>query len=302
MSAKVYKITITKSNGENETIPFIIPSKKGAHKLKFTLSNGEEVDGGNIVVDWKAHSYSLKFMLSNGEEIDAGNIETPKATSFATMSWADISAIVESGLAPYSFSVGDEKTITLSTGEEITLVILGFNHDEVRATGSKRSMTIGMKNLLSATYYINADYTDTSGWIGSEMRDTTMKTLFSQLPADLQSVIKEVTKKSLIGGTIDINRAGDKLWLLSEVEINGTTEEGYDGEGEQYEYWKSVKNGAIPEDRMKYLSNGKGQPSGWWLRSASVGTDYAYRLVQLGGTINNTNMTIKEGICFCFCL
>lgn len=46
-----------------------------------------------------------------------------------SMSWSEISQIARAGRAPMLFNIGDEKTITLSTGEKITLVILDFWHD-----------------------------------------------------------------------------------------------------------------------------------------------------------------------------
>lgn len=51
--------------------------------------------------------------------------------SFAKATWGEISAIANSGNARDYFDVGEEKTITLTTGEEVTLVILGFNQDIV---------------------------------------------------------------------------------------------------------------------------------------------------------------------------
>lgn len=70
--------------------------------------------------------------------------------SFEKASWSDIAALSESGSADKYFSVGDEKTISLTTGEQVTLVILGFDHDDLTG-GGKAGMTIGMKNLLATT-------------------------------------------------------------------------------------------------------------------------------------------------------
>lgn len=105
--------------------------------------------------------------------------------SFSKASWGQIAALSEGGSASKYFSVGDEKTIELTTGEEITLVILGFNHDDL-ASGGKAGITIGMKNLLATRYAMNSSNTNAGGWDQSKMRTETMQTLLAQLPSDCE--------------------------------------------------------------------------------------------------------------------
>lgn len=222
--------------------------------------------------------------------------------SFEKASWSDIAALSESGSADKYFSVGDEKTISLTTGEQVTLVILGFDHDDLTG-GGKAGMTIGMKNLLATTYRMNATATNEGGWDESEMRTSTMATLLSQLPSDLQGVIKQVNKKATAGGaSTSITTSADKLWLLAEVEVDGTTSAGYADEGEQYEYWKTVKDGTVAADRKKYLSNGSGSAGGWWLRSPSVSSSYIFRYIFSSGDVSYLNASDAYGVSFGFCI
>ena len=222
--------------------------------------------------------------------------------SFEKASWSDIAALSESGSADKYFSVGDEKTISLTTGEQVTLVILGFDHDDLTG-GGKAGMTIGMKNLLATTYRMNATATNEGGWDESEMRTSTMATLLSQLPSDLQGVIKQVNKKATAGGaSTSITTSADKLWLLAEVEVDGTTSAGYADEGEQYEYWKTVKDGTVAADRKKYLSNGSGSANGWWLRSPSVSSSYAFRCIGSSGYVDYISANGTCGVSFGFCI
>ncbi len=222
--------------------------------------------------------------------------------SFEKASWSDIAALSESGSADKYFSVGDEKTISLTTGEQVTLVILGFDHDDLTG-GGKAGMTIGMKNLLATTYRMNATATNEGGWDESEMRTSTMATLLSQLPSDLQGVIKQVNKKATAGGaSTSITTSADKLWLLAEVEVDGTTSAGYADEGEQYEYWKTVKDGTVAADRRKYLSNGSGSAGGWWLRSPSVSYSANFRAFTSTGYVNYYNANYTRGVSFGFCV
>lgn len=222
--------------------------------------------------------------------------------SFSKASWGQIAALSEGGSASKYFSVGDEKTIELTTGEEITLVILGFNHDDL-ASGGKAGMTIGMKNLLATTYRMNATATNEGGWDESEMRTSTMATLLSQLPSDLQGVIKQVNKKATAGGaSTSITTSADKLWLLAEVEVDGTTSAGYADEGEQYEYWKTVKDGTVAADRIKYLSNGSGSANTWWLRSPYLGGSTFFWYVGPSGGVNSFYASYSYGVSFGFCV
>ena len=233
---------------------------------------------------------------------DLNMVATKPKPTFADSDWATIAELSENGQAQTFFSVGDEKTISLTTGEQVTLVILGFNHDDL-TSGGKAGMTIGMKNLLATTYRMNETATNEGGWDESEMRTSTMATLLSQLPSDLQGVIKQVNKKATAGGaSTSITTSADKLWLLAEVEVDGTTSAGYADEGEQYEYWKTVKDGTVSADRIKYLSNGSGSANGWWLRSPNVSGSTNFRNFNSTGSVNSNGANTARGVSFGFCV
>ena len=240
--------------------------------------------------------------------------------SFAKSSWAQIAALYESGAAKTYFSVGDEKTIELTTGEEITLVILGFNHDDLTG-GGKAGITIGMKNLLATTYRMNATSTNAGGWNNSQMRTSTMATLLSQLPADLRNVVKQVNKKATAGGTSQsITTSADKLFLLAMSEIFSATSiensatstiadyaDAYNAEGTQYEYYRNLigdNNGGTTANAnlIKKLSNGGGSALGWWLRSPYVSSSSTFRCIISTGGVSGNNASDTYGVSFGFCV
>ncbi len=239
-------------------------------------------------------------------------------------SWEEIAMISESGLASQYFSVGDEITITLSTEEEVTFVILGFNHDDLSDGTGKAGITFGMKNLLATTYAMNSSNTNDGGWDASLMRTNTMATLLTQLPNDLQSMIKAVDKKTNNGST-SIVTSSDKLWLLSlaevfsKVSLEGSTDDAicynsiatYELEGEQYEYFRNLigdNNGCTADNVLlyKYLSNGNGSYKPYLLRSAE--TDLSGYFVRLGSSFYASSYPCDNsayypcGVCFCFCI
>ena len=230
-------------------------------------------------------------------------VTKPKPT-FAESDWTTIAEESEKGNAQKYFAVGDEKTIVLTTGEEITLVILGFNHDDL-TSGGKAGITIGMKELLATRYRMNSTSTNAGGWDESEMRTTTMQTLLRQLPYDLLAAIKSVNKKATSGGTsTTIKTSSDKLFLFSEVEIDGTTTAGLAGEGTQYEYWKTVKDGTVAADRVKRLSNGGGSANAWWLRSPRLTDRAIFLYVLSSGDLRpaGSDASNTYGVSFGFCI
>lgn len=168
------------------------------------------------------------------------------------VSWEQISAISKAGKASTMFKVGDEKKITLSTGEEVTAVILGFNHDDLADGSGKAGITFGLKNALKTTYNMNSSSTNAGGWKDSAMRGR-MSTFKGYLPSDLQSAIRAVTKKTSAGSqSTAIDSTSDELFLFSHVEVFGTNKQSASsssaysvaGEGTQYELYKNAR---IPE-------------------------------------------------------
>lgn len=303
-----YELNQTKSNGTTNKIGFTIPNEIGKYRLTFTTSDNKSF-ADDIIVDGNGGTYQIAIKKDNGETISA-NIELPVLRQpFSTASWDYISTVSANGTAKSVFSVGDEKDIMLSTGEIITVVILGFDHDDLSDGSGKAGITIGMKNCLETKYPINKSATSKDHWDSCTMRTTTMATLFSQLPSDLQNVIRSVDKKATSGGSSqDIIISSDELFLLSAIEITGDTISpgnlaGNIDEGWQYEYWRTVKDGTVDTDRIKYLGQ-DGSSFSWWLRSAFVrALGRFFYSVSSFGDINSSSATSNNlGVSFAFCV
>lgn len=267
-------------------------------------SKNPVLDVGEIGFD----STNKKTKIGDGVTpwIDLDWFATETKPSFANNTWAQIAAFAESGKAADVYNVGDEKQIELSTGETITLVILGFNHDD-KTDGGKAGITIGMKNCLETKYPHNTSNTNVGGWNDSAMRKSTMRTLLSQLPSDLQSAIKTVNKKATSGGgASNIVVSSDKLFLFSAIEITGDTiapasSDGYKDEGAQYEYWRTVKDGTQAADRIKTTGD-DGVATAWWLRSPFVGNTTSFIGVYSTGTVISYSASYSYGVSFGFCV
>lgn len=227
------------------------------------------------------------------------------------MSWAEISEISKADRAPICFNVGDEKTIMLSTGEVITLVILGFRHDSYYDAEIDDNVfagiSFGAKNCLATRYQMHSSATNNQGYSASDMNRIVTATLLSQFQADLRSVIIPVNKKTSAGNKATFTTAGEySIWLLSEVEVNGTTEAVYCNEGSQYAYFR--RNGALAGGQIynpnciKALSNGDGSVDQWWTRSPSVAQTTGFRCIGTDGRSSNNSATTSLGVSFGFCV
>ena len=206
------------------------------------------------------------------------------AKPFADATAEEIAELAENGVASLAFSVGDEKTITLTTGEQITLVILGFDKDELADGSGTAGISLGMKELLQDTYAMYDETPTTVGWKQSEMRTVTMQTLLGRLPPDWRAAVKSVTKTS---GFQDLVSTSDQLFLFSRAEIDPNY-----GGSKVYEFWE----GKGSPDRVKHLSNGSGDAYIWWLRDNNLS-------VAVSGNIATTPYpTTPFGVCFGFCV
>lgn len=263
------------------------------------LATPTNVTADGTTVSWDEVENATSYDIYVDNALYETVTDAPLTLENAT--WEQIAAASADDTASSKWGIGDEKTITLTTGEEVTLQILGFNHDDLADGSGKAGITFGMKNLLATKYAMNGSNSNDGGWNLSKMRSSTMATLLSQLPTDLSSVIKQVSKKTTAGTkSTDITTSTDKLFLFSEVELDGTTTTGYADEGVQYDYWESHNTA---NDRIKKLSNGGGSAYSWWLRSPNTSYATYFRYIHYnGGVISIVGASDSVGVCFGFCI
>lgn len=216
------------------------------------------------------------------------------------LSWSEIDTIAKSGNASTAFDIGDEIDIVLSTNETITVVILGFNHDNLTDGSGKAAITFGMKDLLAEKQKMNYQDTNGGSWKNMTLHNYLHNTVFAQLPQSLQDEIKTVDKKTSIGATSSsIITYGDKLFIPSYVEIYGITDEIYTDEGTQYDYWKTHTDST---NKIKKLSNGSGAANSYWLRSPNITGSVTFIMIDNFGFKGAVDATILLGVSFCFCI
>lgn len=242
---------------------------------------------------WTVSATINGVSISIDYEIKAiAQYELALSTDLETAGWDVIDSISKSGNAASIWSVGDKKTINID-GTDYQFQIIGFNHD-TKTAGGTAGITFQMVDCMNATAQMNSSNTNSGGWTNCAMRTSVLNSIFSSLPADLQKAIKAVNKLTSAGNqSATINTTSDKLFLLSEVEIFGSTTYSKSGEGSQYAYYKAGNS------KVKKVN---GAASYWWERSPYGGNSAYFCNVISGGNANYNNASNSYGVAFGFCI
>lgn len=269
---------------------------KGGKTLTAMVSGGEAVLYPTELGEW-----TIKYTFDSSQKTKQWKLEVigivyvypfTIGDNLNDTDWADIDICGRLGMAQQFFKVGDSKTVNIG-GTNYEVQIIGFNHDD-KVSGGKAAYSFQLVDCLNQTQQMNTSNTNTGGWNGSAMRGR-MSTYKSQLPASLRNVIKTVKKKSGTGGgsSSGTQQTNDDLFLLSEIEIFGTTTYSVAGEGTQYEWYKAGNS------RIKKVN---GSAGGWWGRSPYSGNTGYFCSVNSSGNANGNNAGNSIGVSFGFCV
>ena len=255
--------------------------------------------------------------VAQGESFEyqkASRLVYPEKRPFSVMSWAEIGAVCDAGLASEYWSLGDEKTIALTTGEEITFQILAFNHD-IGENYETLPMTLIMMHLMEEDKAFDTSSEELGypiTWETSQIRSYLNNDICLTLPSELRAILKPARKISAAGRTTDTIQTIDKLWLLSISEL-GMKNNYVASEGNLYEDIQGIMN------IHKFKNNGNtisGSSSsitmhGWFTRSFDVTNTSSSSKVYyvFSKFIDSTSLTSsllairsKSSICFGFCV
>ena len=211
--------------------------------------------------------------------------------NFADNEWSEIIAACQSGNVPASWVVGNYKNMTIN-GKAYRIDIIGKNHDTY-AAGGTAPMTFQMHDCYTETKQMNSSNTNSGGWQNSAMRTTHLPAILNLMPAEVKAAIRDVQKKSSAGNqSSSIQTTNDKLFLLSEIEIFGSTTYSFAGEGKQYDYYKAGNS------KVKNLS---GSASNWWERSPYSSGSTIFCVVDSSGDAIATHASTSYGVAFGFC-
>ena len=286
-TTKSKTITVTRSG--NGTISAVSSNTAAA-----TVS----VSGNTVTVTGKANgSATITISVAAGTNYTAPASKTCAVTvsflkdNFADNDWSAIIAACHSGGVPSTWVVGNSKTMTIN-GASYQVDIIGKNHDTY-ASGGKAPLTFQLHDCYGETKNMNSSNTNNGGWTSCAMRSTHLPAILALMPTEVQNGIREVSKKASVGGASStIETVSDKLFLLSEVEIFGSTSYSAAGEGTQYDYYKAGNS------RVK---NYNGSAAVWWERSPCASFSAYFCVVNSDGDAYLNGASYAFGVAFGFC-
>lgn len=212
--------------------------------------------------------------------------------NFADATWAEIIEACQKNWIPDTWVVGSQKTMTID-GTNYPIDIIGKNHDIYSDGSGTAPLTFQMHDCYEMFYPMNNTSTNAGGWASCRLRTNYMPKILALMPTEIQNGIREVTKLASAGNkTTTINTTTDKLFLLSEIEIFGSTTYSAEGEGTQYDYYKAGNT------KVKGPS---GSAEIWWERSSVRNAANAFCSVTKAGQANRTVAAYNCAVAFAFC-
>lgn len=212
---------------------------------------------------------------------------------FSKNSWADIIAACQSGQVPDTWVADGTCYKDMEINDtNYRIDIIGKNHDTY-ASGGTAPLTFQMHDCYGTTYQMNSSNTNSGGWTNCAMRSTHLPAILALMPAEVKAAIKEVQKKTSAGSqSSSIQATNDKLFLLSEIEIFGSTTYSFAGEGTQYDYYKAGNS---------KVKNRNGGACSWWERSPGSSTSTNFCSVYSNGVASAGGAGYSYGVAFGFC-
>lgn len=217
-------------------------------------------------------------------------VPCPYPDNFSDATWEQIIDACQKNKVPDTWNVADQNIMVIN-GANYVIDIIGKNHDTY-TSGGTAPLTFQMHDLYATKYQMNSSDTNSGGYDSTAMHTTHLPAIMNLMPAEVKAAIKQVNKKSSAGSQSNtIETIACNLFLLSEVEIFGSTTYSKSGEGTQYAYYKAGNS------KVKNLS---GSADGWWERSPHGSDSVYFCAVYIGGA-GASGASDSRGVPFAFC-
>lgn len=271
-----------------------------------------EVSGTSVkITGIKAGTAKITVKVAAGTNHTAPSDKTINVTvslpdtSLANNTPDIIAAAAKSGQAANYWSVGDKVGIAvngsfggLSYNNTVYAFILGFNHNSSVEGGNSihfqfgktaAGVDIAFVNSYGSTgtgFCMNTSNTNSGGWNNSYMRKTICPAFLTALPTAWRNIIVACTKYSdNTGGGSNtasyVTATSDKIWLLSEMEVQGTRSYANSAEANYQKQYDYYRNG---NSKVKYQHTATTSACDWWLRSVRASYAGAFCSVDMGGS------------------
>lgn len=271
-----------------------------------------EVSGTSVkITGLKAGTAKITVKVAAGTNHTAPSDKTINVTvslpdtSLANNTPDIIAAAAKSGQAANYWSVGDKVGIAvngsfggLSYNNTVYAFILGFNHNSSVEGGNSihfqfgktaAGVDIAFVNSYGSTstgFCMNTSNTNSGGWNNSYMRKTICPAFLAALPKAWQNIIAACTKYSdnTGGGSNNasyVTATSDKIWLLSEMEVQGTRSYANSAEANYQKQYDYYRNG---NSKVKYQHTATTSACRWWLRSVRASYAHGFCIVDTDGS------------------
>lgn len=275
-----------------------------------------EVSGTSVkITGLKAGTAKITVKVAAGTNHTAPSDKTINVTvslpdtSLANNTPDIIAAAAKSGQAANYWSVGDKVGIAvngsfggLSYNNTVYAFILGFNHNSSVEGGNSihfqfgktaAGVDIAFVNSYGSTstgFCMNTSNTNSGGWNNSYMRKTICPAFLAALPKAWQNIIAACTKYSdNTGGGSNtasyVTATSDKIWLLSEMEVQGTRSYANSAEANYQKQYDYYRNG---NSKVKYQHTATTSACHWWLRSVNAGNTSNFCYVNTDGSASSS--------------
>lgn len=282
-----------------------------------------EVSGTSVkITGLKAGTAKITVKVAAGTNHTAPSDKTINVTvslpdtSLANNTPDIIAAAAKSGQAANYWSVGDKVGIAvngsfggLSYNNTVYAFILGFNHNSSVEGGNSihfqfgktaAGVDIAFVNSYGSTstgFCMNTSNTNSGGWNNSYMRKTICPAFLAALPTAWRNIIAACTKYSdNTGGGSNtasyVTATSDKIWLLSEMEVQGTRSYANSAEANYQKQYDYYRNG---NSKVKYQHTATTSACYWWLRSVYAGNTNYFCYVGTGGFADYYGAYFSDG-------
>lgn len=254
----------------NGVCTLVVP-EAGTWSVKATMGGITSNTKTVSVVD--SYAVELNFLLDN----------------FADNDWASIIKACHSGSVPSTWVVGNSKLMSIG-GLDYQIDIIGKNHDDYSGDLGKAPLTFQLHDCYASTRQMDNSGAN-NNWTISDMRETYLPAILSQMPVEVQNGIREVRKTTSIGGSGSAI-SSHKLFLLSEIEVFGSVSYSASGEGTQYDYYKAGNS------KVKHRGI---DANAWWERSPDDSGGGYFCYVTSSGAASSRKGSDALGVAFGFC-
>ena len=269
-----------------------------ATKGSKTVSGTADTSGNcTLTVDeagtWTITAATASTTKTSDVVVGISNVDLlPVDSVFGNNSWAAIIKACQEKQVPDTWNVGNSCNMTINN-KTYAIDIIGKNHDDYADGSGKAPLTFQMHDCYADAKAMNSSNTNSGGWKNSAMRTTHLPAILALMPTEVQNGIREVSKKASVGGeSSTIETVSDKLFLLSEVEIFGSTNYSAAGEGTQYDYYKAGNS---------KVKNQNGSETLWLERSPAARSSASFCTVSKYGKASYEVANRARGVAFGFC-